>query len=173
MSLDIGGYPVTIYDTAGLRNKTEDIIEQEGISRARTAAVDADLILIIIDAYQYVWYKSNKRKHNNEDYIDNFKTFMINYINTLNLNKLLETCQNIKTDLPFILSKKSDDKEFIENEDNHHCLIVFNKIDTLDNADDITKICEKYKDTVINISCKTETGFENFLSVLTDRLKTM
>lgn len=42
--LDIGGYAVTLIDTAGLR-ETSDEIEREGIARARAAARRADLRL--------------------------------------------------------------------------------------------------------------------------------
>ena len=46
--LDLAGYPVTLLDTAGIRN-SEDPVEQEGIRRARSRAADADLILWVID----------------------------------------------------------------------------------------------------------------------------
>lgn len=46
---DIGGIPVRLIDTAGLR-ETEDAIEKEGAERARRAAAGADLCLILIDA---------------------------------------------------------------------------------------------------------------------------
>ncbi|GGB40154.1 tRNA modification GTPase MnmE [Roseibium aquae] len=42
--LDLGGYPVTLADTAGLR-ETEGRVEQEGIRRARARGLSADLIL--------------------------------------------------------------------------------------------------------------------------------
>lgn len=48
--LDIGGYPIILSDTAGLRSQTSDIIEQEGIKRAIKAAKDADIKIIMIDA---------------------------------------------------------------------------------------------------------------------------
>ncbi|WP_404288374.1 tRNA uridine-5-carboxymethylaminomethyl(34) synthesis GTPase MnmE [Microvirga sp. RSM25] len=41
---DLGGLPVIIVDTAGLR-ESGDMIEQEGVSRARARAQDADLVL--------------------------------------------------------------------------------------------------------------------------------
>jgi tRNA modification GTPase len=41
---DLGGIAVTIVDTAGLRD-SDDPIEREGVSRARTRARDADLVL--------------------------------------------------------------------------------------------------------------------------------
>jgi tRNA modification GTPase len=49
VSLDLGGYPVTVLDTAGIRD-SEDPIEQEGVRRARERALHADLILWVIDA---------------------------------------------------------------------------------------------------------------------------
>ncbi|MBI1180407.1 MAG: tRNA uridine-5-carboxymethylaminomethyl(34) synthesis GTPase MnmE [Alphaproteobacteria bacterium] len=42
--LDLGGYPVVLVDTAGLRDST-DVIEQEGVRRARQRAGSADLRL--------------------------------------------------------------------------------------------------------------------------------
>lgn len=48
VNLDLGGYAVTVIDTAGLRD-TPDEIEGEGIRRARARAQDADLRLAVID----------------------------------------------------------------------------------------------------------------------------
>ena len=47
--LDLGGYLVTISDTAGLRG-TGDVIEAEGVRRAEAAARQADLRLLVFDA---------------------------------------------------------------------------------------------------------------------------
>ena len=53
--LDLGGYPVIVADTAGLRDaggeaeEDGDAIEAEGIRRARTKAEDADLRLAVFD----------------------------------------------------------------------------------------------------------------------------
>jgi tRNA modification GTPase len=49
VSLDLGGYPVTILDTAGIRD-SEDPVEQEGMRRARERASQADLTLWVVDA---------------------------------------------------------------------------------------------------------------------------
>jgi len=48
--LEIDGLPVHILDTAGLRDSTQDPIEQEGMRRSRDALKIADRILCIIDA---------------------------------------------------------------------------------------------------------------------------
>ena len=47
--LDLGGWPVVLADTAGLR-ESEDAIEQEGVRRARARAAAADLRLLVLDA---------------------------------------------------------------------------------------------------------------------------
>ena len=47
--LDLGGWPVVLADTAGLRDST-DAIEQEGVRRARGRAAAADLRVLVLDA---------------------------------------------------------------------------------------------------------------------------
>jgi tRNA modification GTPase len=68
VQLDLDGYPVTVIDTAGIR-ETDDPVEQEGVRRARARAADADLVLWLADvspvAIQHdgttpVWMVRNK-----------------------------------------------------------------------------------------------------------------
>lgn len=47
--LDLNGYPVTLLDTAGIRD-TGDPVEQIGIRRARERSQAADLVLWVVDA---------------------------------------------------------------------------------------------------------------------------
>ena len=47
--LDLGGWPVVLADTAGLRD-SDDPIEQEGVRRARVRAAAADLRVLVLDA---------------------------------------------------------------------------------------------------------------------------
>jgi tRNA modification GTPase len=47
--LDLGGFPVTLLDTAGIR-ETRDPVELEGVRRARDRAANADLVLWVVDA---------------------------------------------------------------------------------------------------------------------------
>jgi tRNA modification GTPase len=69
VQLDLDGYPVTVIDTAGIR-ETEDPVEQEGVRRARARAEEADLVLWLADADRHeddrlesstpVWLVRNK-----------------------------------------------------------------------------------------------------------------
>jgi tRNA modification GTPase len=47
--LDLGGYPVTVLDTAGIRD-SDDPVEREGVRRASEQAAGADLVLWLVDA---------------------------------------------------------------------------------------------------------------------------
>ena len=47
--LDLDGYPVTLLDTAGIRD-SDDPVEQEGVRRAKQRAGEADLLLWVEDA---------------------------------------------------------------------------------------------------------------------------
>lgn len=53
VALDLAGLPVTLIDTAGLRD-SDDPIEQEGMRRAREKAASADLVLELVDASEPV-----------------------------------------------------------------------------------------------------------------------
>src|SRR5947209_8517139 len=48
-TIDIGGLPVTVADTAGLR-MSDDVVESIGVDRAREAARNADIVLYLVDA---------------------------------------------------------------------------------------------------------------------------
>ncbi len=67
VDLDLGGYPVTVVDTAGLR-ETDDPVEAEGIRRARARAAAADLVvhvsetLVTAGAGVQVWNKADLRQ---------------------------------------------------------------------------------------------------------------
>jgi tRNA modification GTPase len=46
--VDAGGYPLTVLDTAGIRDPS-DPVELEGVKRARAQAASADLVLWVVD----------------------------------------------------------------------------------------------------------------------------
>src|SRR6056297_1368759 len=47
-TIQLAGIPVTLADTAGLR-ETEDVVEREGVRRARAELAEADLVLWVVD----------------------------------------------------------------------------------------------------------------------------
>jgi tRNA modification GTPase len=47
--VNLRGYPFRLLDTAGLR-ASHDVVEQEGIGRARTSLETADLVLLVLDS---------------------------------------------------------------------------------------------------------------------------
>lgn len=49
VQLDLKGYPVTLADTAGIR-QSNDEIEQEGVRRAKLRAEEADLKILLVDS---------------------------------------------------------------------------------------------------------------------------
>ena len=61
--LDLDGYPVTLLDTAGVR-ESDDPIEQEGIRRARERAALADLVLWVIEDSAIGGDIGDSRKYN-------------------------------------------------------------------------------------------------------------
>ena len=82
VKLDLGGYPVVIADTAGLR-ETGDAIEVEGVRRALARARDAELVVLVLDGQTdrrpqlapdveaklclTVWNKSDLARHESRD----------------------------------------------------------------------------------------------------------
>ncbi len=80
VQLDLDGYPVTVVDTAGIRD-TDDPVEQEGVRRAQARAAEADLVLWLADmsgtkhgygGATQVWMLRNKidLEHQNADAAD-------------------------------------------------------------------------------------------------------
>jgi tRNA modification GTPase len=60
LHLDLAGYPVTVLDTAGIR-ETTDPVEREGVRRASEQASGADLVLWVVDATIAQWREDPKR----------------------------------------------------------------------------------------------------------------
>lgn len=50
LSANISGYPVLIADTAGITENTDDVVEAEGVRRARRHAENADFVVVVVDA---------------------------------------------------------------------------------------------------------------------------
>lgn len=70
--LDLGGYPVVLADTAGLR-ESADAIEEEGVRRALARAEQADVKLIVFDGA--VWPEADEAA---KDLIDHNSIVVVN-----------------------------------------------------------------------------------------------
>ncbi|MCP4394165.1 MAG: tRNA uridine-5-carboxymethylaminomethyl(34) synthesis GTPase MnmE [Alphaproteobacteria bacterium] len=96
-SLDLGGYPVIIADTAGLRETNEEI-ESEGIKRALKRAEDADLKIAVVDG-------------NNWPNVDKLTQKQIDKNTIVVLNKadlhVFENGNNVEGAKPIIISAKT------------------------------------------------------------------
>ncbi|MEA3068715.1 MAG: tRNA modification GTPase [Alphaproteobacteria bacterium] len=61
LHLDLRGYPVTVLDTAGIR-ESEDPVEREGVRRATEQALAADLVLWVTDAAEGSWREPRRAR---------------------------------------------------------------------------------------------------------------
>ena len=87
--LNINGFDVNIFDTAGIR-ETSDIIEEEGVKRAVKTASSADLKILIIDVNNF---NLNSKI---TDLIDENTLILINKIDLINQNELDKLKSNLK-----------------------------------------------------------------------------
>ncbi|KAG8035805.1 hypothetical protein G9C98_001461 [Cotesia typhae] len=78
LSTNISGYPVILADTAGLVTVTEDIVEKEGIKRARSYATTADFIILMIDVSNFL--SSEK----------SFGDYLHHYVDQLEISDLIK-----------------------------------------------------------------------------------
>uniref|UniRef100_T1HQF1 TrmE-type G domain-containing protein n=1 Tax=Rhodnius prolixus TaxID=13249 RepID=T1HQF1_RHOPR len=130
VDLDIGGYPVVLTDTAGIRADTSDLIEIEGVARAKKAASDADLILLVLDSAHFTdWLSKNS------------------------LNALLHICDNFTTYFTSDSSSTGEVRKIIMIF-NKIDLIHATLLSTIKEVNDY------FGTAILPVSCKTEDGLE-------------
>ncbi|XP_069009362.1 tRNA modification GTPase GTPBP3, mitochondrial [Embiotoca jacksoni] len=137
-ALDIGGFPVLLSDTAGLR-ESPDLVEREGVRRARERVEQADLTLVVVDSTQL---PSDVRSA---------VTFLQDH-----LRSVLPSQEQPETD---------------------RCLLVLNKVDLLPEKPR-QKLDRELRavsglPSVCLISCQTNQGLKDFLTVLHSHVKTL
>ncbi|XP_049443650.1 tRNA modification GTPase GTPBP3, mitochondrial isoform X3 [Epinephelus fuscoguttatus] len=137
-ALDIGGFPVLLSDTAGLR-ESPDVVEREGVRRARERVQQADLTLVVVDSSQL---PSDAQKA--ADFLQWY------------LRSVLPTEEQPETD---------------------RFLLVLNKTDLLPQEQRLKLNGELMRVSglppVCLISCHTNDGLQDFLTVLHSSVKTL
>lgn len=83
ITLDIGGYPLVLVDTAGLRKNYADVVEEEGINRALAFYEDADLVILLMDVVSYELFLS----HNPSKDVNHYLQY---YVEQLGLKKFFD-----------------------------------------------------------------------------------
>jgi tRNA modification GTPase len=136
--LDLDGYPVTLLDTAGIRDSA-DPVEQEGVRRARDRAAEADLVLWVVDASdkgadigppfpaaQAVWLVFNKIDNMNSEYNNKFTSsisvhsFEISSLTGRGMNSLIkalaEHASNYFGSEPAVVSRERHRRSLIDTQ---------------------------------------------------------
>lgn len=107
LTTNISGYPIILADTAGLSKFSKDIVELEGIRRAREQAQSADFIILVINAEKCI--KSRK----------SFDQYLCEYVKKLELDDLLLVNQELVSNCMIVVNKidliSDKDKKNIEN----------------------------------------------------------
>ncbi|XP_061174216.1 tRNA modification GTPase GTPBP3, mitochondrial-like [Saccostrea echinata] len=169
-ALNVGGYPVLLSDTAGLR-ETEDVIEKEGVHRAIQRAEQADLKIIVLEAADLC--KFSKTTSIQDIITDYFQDLGL-LSDALTRFKSFST-SNTSTDSQ-IASNKAGLQNYEFSPFGSDVLLVLNKCDLLPDSDlsSLENFLQKNEQfAVCFISCTSGKGIEEFLEMLQQRLKTM
>jgi len=143
VSMDLGGVKCTLQDTAGVRSDTTDVLELEGMKRAKAVIQEADLVVAMIDVteashgmdiVQAVLEDCNLVNDDDDD-DDGDNDISQRMILVRNKNDLLEE-QNAQIN-------DSDEQEHQRR---------------------------KFGDCIFDISCQNQQGIDAFLSALTEEV---
>lgn len=126
--INLDGIGIHLVDTAGIR-ETEDVIEKIGVDRAKEKALDADLIIYVVDSSK-------------ELDIDDFKiiNMMTHKKSIILLNKsdldmvtsikdVKQACRNFEEDYVILNTSMTEDKDLKELEEAVKDMFIHGKID--------------------------------------------
>ncbi len=97
--LDIGGYPIIIQDTAGIRESSSDEIEQIGMKKAKEVLSHSDIKIIMYDALEF----DTKDADFFEGFVDNSTIVVFNKVDEM--KRVVE--ENNKDDKTLYISAKT------------------------------------------------------------------
>ena len=143
VKLDLGGIPVVLADTAGIR-ESEDVVEIEGIKRAKKAAQDSDLTILVLDVSNPNWICSLPEF---EKWSSSQKLIVLNKADLVSNEQIKQSIQNshlsIFKEVELIITNFKN-KDFEKNDANYKT-----EIDT-DNSADL--LIEKLSDILSYIN---------------------
>ncbi|MDZ5761260.1 tRNA modification GTPase [Lyticum sinuosum] len=155
--LNIGGFLVLLTDTAGIRDQTDDVIENHGIKRSYKAADDADIIIIVIDQSEDIYSQIDMLL--NILSINKPKIFILNKVDLFPSNSILNLL-NIDF-LSQDITNTKNKKDLNINYDNLLSLIN-NNFDI-----NLNIIKNKLKNTIISrIKSKINPDLENLSEIV-------
>ncbi|XP_011679485.2 tRNA modification GTPase GTPBP3, mitochondrial [Strongylocentrotus purpuratus] len=177
-SLNIGGYPVILSDTAGIRESLDEI-EREGVRRARERTNLADLVIYMLDATTLDPQPSPKA----------FLEQIDSYVTQSKLweNRTPRLCDE-NTPVNNENSPVSNENSPVSNDndgDQRDVIVMVNKMDLVDGESKTMLLSvmpdvlmrrgngERERQSVLPVSCKTEEGMDGFLDLLQEKLKKM
>ncbi|KAL1139572.1 hypothetical protein AAG570_006554, partial [Ranatra chinensis] len=149
--IDISGFPVILMDTAGLREASSDIIEKEGMSRAKNIAAEADLIILVIDAHQLSQWCNIRCV----SIPDSFIHYIKEYIRTIGIEDLLIQPGTMNYNLNYC-------NDNMQSNSLKKYVIAINKSDLITIPEEFKVLTKSYNVTCL--SCKTEEGMNNFIN---------
>ncbi|VDI81768.1 tRNA modification GTPase [Mytilus galloprovincialis] len=155
-AVNIGGYPVLLSDTAGLR-ESRDVIEKEGVRRALDRAKNSDLKVIMVSAKDIV-------KHFQDDEMFDLRVYIEETLKQLGLSEH-GVAGNMFSDKQNFTSDNIDKGEDI--------FIIINKTDLIQEEIVKTVINSNDKQQICAVSCTNEDGITEFLEVLTKKLENL
>ncbi|GAB1604724.1 tRNA modification GTPase GTPBP3, mitochondrial-like [Argonauta hians] len=159
---NIGGYPVLFCDTAGVR-ETTDIIELEGVQRAIERCLQANIIVLMLDASKHYQILLKQPGTSLKNYIQEYLKTMLD--------------SSGFTDIKPLSNDDDDDdiRESIEHKiDIDNVVVVFNKSDLLDelvlsrwhpDSNPHTELAHCI------LSCLNKDGLQQFLDILLHKVK--
>ena len=177
--LQLGGFPVTIDDTAGIREGTKDEIEKEGMKRSAASFRKADIRILVLDA-------SNISESDCESVVDLLNT--IGRSDDEEMNQVLVSGKNVvgnwewsRRESSYAAAADDDESEKEDLDRDRPLIVAFNKLDLctagsqnieerLALSERLNPILEKSlgeRGTALHwISCTSREGVDGLLSEL-------
>lgn len=115
-------------------------------------------MLLVIDGTVYQKSVGDKTSPNT------FTDFLKEYVEQLKLEESVMTCINIQQ--MFKCDK-------VSNEDVAVCLVIFNKLDLIEDLTQINKICSQYPEFVTGISCKNSEHIQPLIEKMKIHLESL